>query len=263
MNDEILDMEEYDEMNDRITFTFSPSSIYVVIALAAFAFGLGAGFFVWGGQKAFAQSAVSGAGQQANPAAGAQVGQQQQAQVPTNIPRYDVPVDDDPFIGDPDAPITIIEFSDFECPFCTRFHQDTFGRLMDTYGDQIRFIYRDFPLVSIHQEAFPAAEAANCAGEQDMYWEYHDKLFDGGPQALGEEAYYQYAEEIGLDVEAFGECVTTRRYQDEVQADYDYAVNLGVRSTPTFFVNGIAVVGAQPFEAFQQIIEAELAGEIP
>jgi protein-disulfide isomerase len=122
-------------------------------------------------------------------------------------------------------------------------------------------VYRDFPLFSIHPNAMPAAEAANCAYEQGSFWEFHDKLF-GMELALSAEAYRQYAQDLGLDVDAFNECVETRRYQDEVQADYAYASELGVRSTPTFFINGIALVGAQPYEVFQQVIDKELAGEL-
>jgi protein-disulfide isomerase len=134
--------------------------------------------------------------------------------------------------------------------------------LIDAYGDQIRFVYRDFPLESIHANAKPAAEAANCANEQGEFWEYHDKLFSM-ELGLSSEAYQEYATQLGLDIDEFQECFESGRYQEEVQLDFEFAANLGVRSTPTFFVNGIAVVGAQPFEVFQQVIEKELAGEIP
>jgi protein-disulfide isomerase len=244
----IHEIKKRTDTDDRITFTFKPSQFYLILVLVALAAGLGIGYSVWERDAGLSQVRTEPEDQMV----------QQQVQVSTNIPRYDVQVDDDPALGDANAPVTIIEFSDYECPYCSRFHQETFGRLMDTYGDQIQFIYRDFPLISIHPEAFPAAEAANCAGEQGMYWEYHDKLFTGGSQSLGREAYDRYAKEIGLDIKAFAECFASNKYQAEVQADYDYALNLGVRSTPTFFINGIAVVGAQPYEVFQQIIEAEL-----
>jgi protein-disulfide isomerase len=123
-------------------------------------------------------------------------------------------------------------------------------------------VYRDFPLASIHSNAISAAEASGCAFEQDFYWEFHDRLFSM-EQGLDRKAYIKYATDLGLDVDAFQECIDSRQYQAEVQADYDFAAQLGIRSTPTFFVNGLAVVGAQPFEVFQQVIERELAGEIP
>ena len=100
-----------------------------------------------------------------------------------------------------------------------------------------------------------------CAGEQDAFWEYHEKLF--GSELLGSEVYTQYAKGLGLDMTSFQSCLTEHKYKEAIQADSDFAVNLGVRSTPTFFVNGLAIVGAQPLEVFKQVIDKELAGEIP
>lgn len=171
--------------------------------------------------------------------------------------RFEVSADDDPARGPEDAPVVIIEFSDYQCPFCRRFRQQTFDRLFETYGDQIRFVYRDFPLTQIHPEAVNAAIAANCAGEQGQYWAYHDKLFEQA-QGLSHEAYLAYARELGLDMEAFQACLQDPAQKKEVLADRDTGVQLGVTGTPTFFINGIPVVGAQPFEVFQQIIDQEL-----
>ena len=137
-----------------------------------------------------------------------------------------------------------------------------YSQLIETYGEQIRFVYRDFPLASIHSNANSAANAANCAHEQGVFWEYHDMLFSM-EQGLGNGAYLDYASQLDIDQADFQECLDSSRYEAEVQADFDFAAELGVRSTPTFFINGIAVVGAQPFEIFQQVIERELAGEIP
>ena len=178
------------------------------------------------------------------------------------VVRYDVPVDDDPILGSENAPITIIEFSDYECPYCRQWHSEVYSQLIDTYGDQIRFVYRDFPLESIHPNANSAAEAANCAHEQGVFWDYHDMLFSN-EKGLGSTAYLEYASQLEIDQAAFQECIETNRYKSEVQADFEFAADLGVRSTPTFFINGIAVVGAQPFEIFQQVIDRELAGELP
>ncbi len=201
-----------------------------------FALGLGMGYVLWG------REGTTSAPQQ-------------------QVRRYNVPVDDDPAIGPTDAPITLIEFSDYECPYCRRWHNEVYVRLAKEYGDKIRFVYRDFPLTSIHPNALPAAVAANCAYEQGMFWEFHDLLFSG--TGLGNAYYLQYANELGLDLEAFQACLDAERFQQEVQADFSYAAALGVRSTPTFFLNGIPIVGAQPYEVFKQIIEKELAGEIP
>lgn len=247
-----------------ITFRLRKIHLFLTLPVITFVGGIAVGFLFWG--QGCTLSVVNVEDPPANAASlnqGRPWQQPQQVQIPQDVTRYDVPIDDDPTLGPEDAPITMIEFSDYECPYCTKFHNEVFGRLMEAYGSQIRFVYRDFPITSIHSEAFPAAEAANCAGEQGNYWGYHDKLFKGGPEALSAEAYLQYAEELSLDMTAFQECLDSRRFQQEVQADLDYAAQLGVRSTPTFFINGIGVVGAQPYEVFQQVIESELAGVIP
>ncbi len=221
------------------------SAFYVLIVIA-FAAGLLAGYLVWGVHS----SAPAPQAQAATPQAA--------ADQPTSEPkRYDVATDDDPAIGPKTAPVTIIEFSDYQCPYCRRWAQQVEGKLLETYGDKIRLVYRDFPLTRIHPYALPAAEAANCAGEQGKYWEYHDALFSGKYE-LGEEAFTAYAKDLGLDTDQFAQCMKEHRYRDEVEGDLNYALALGVQSTPTFFINGIAVVGAQPFEVFASIIDQEL-----
>ena len=175
-------------------------------------------------------------------------------------------------LGPADAPITIVEFSDYQCPFCYRWHAQVYDALMQAYPDQIRFVYSNFPL-SFHQNAFPAAEAALCAGDQDAYWEYHDVLFDKqdalnnqAGTVLEQSAYSQYASDLGLDVAAFEECMTSRKYQQFIQDDMSYASSLpndstgepAVGGTPTFFINGYRLGGAYPIEYFKQIIDAEL-----
>ncbi len=181
-------------------------------------------------------------------------------QTPQKVTRYNVDEGGNPAIGPKNAPITIIEFSDYQCPYCLKWNTEVYQRLLQAYPDKIRFVYRDFPLYSIHPEAGPAAEAADCAGEQGRYYDYHDRLFSGEFE-LSANAYTQYATELGLDEAKFNDCMSSHRYKDEVTADYQYASNLGVRSTPTFFINGIALIGAQPIEAFQQIIDKELSGQ--
>ena len=220
---------------------------YAILLPVVFALGIGAGYLLWGRQ---AKAAVA-----QNAQATAAAGQQQP------VKRYDVPENGNPVYGPDSAPITIIEFSDYECPYCTRWHDEVFLRLREEYGNKVRVVYRDFPLLSIHPESLPAALAADCANEQGAYWKYHDLLFSGGE--LGRDTYLQYATQLGLNIEQFTQCIDTEKYKDEVMADYQYASDLGVRSTPTFFVNGIAVVGAQPYDVFKQIIDKELAGEIP
>ncbi len=241
---------ESEPVVEEDTITFRRSHLYMLLVPLAFVLGLGSGYLYWGRGGSAANPAQAAGAQSSNAAADS-----------GEIPRYDVPVDDDPSLGPADAPITIIEFSDYQCPFCEKFHNETFQRLLDAYPDQIRFVYRDFPLTSIHPNAVSAAEAANCAFEQGVFWEYHDLLFSMR-RGLSQQAYSGYAEELGLDAADFQACLESGRFREEVQSDFEFAARLGVRSTPTFFVNGLAVVGAQPFEVFQQVIDQELAGGV-
>ena len=168
-------------------------------------------------------------------------------------------LDDDAVLGDEDAPVTIVEFSDYECPFCGRFYQQTLPSIKEEYikTGKVKLIYRDFPL-SFHPQAQKAAEAAECAGEQDKYWQMHDKLFTGGVQG-GITGFKQYAQEIGLDTTKFNQCLDSGAMAAEVQRDFVDGQRAEVQGTPAFFVNGQLVSGAQPFSVFQQIIEAELS----
>ena len=175
--------------------------------------------------------------------------------------RYDIPIAGFYSLGLSDAPITIVEFSDYQCPFCQRWHAEVYEDLLAAYPGKIKFVYRNLPLTSIHADAQSAAEAAMCAGEQNVYWQYHDKLMSS--QLLGSGIYTQFAEELNLDMTTFESCVSTQKYKAVIQADSDFALDLGVQSTPTFFINGLAIVGAQPLNVFQQVIDKELAGEIP
>lgn len=221
-----------------------PYSLTLPLLVLFFLLGLGSGYLAWGrSQDSTSQAAVT------DPNAAQPVA------------RYEVSVDDDPAWGPADAPITIIEFSDFECPFCTQWSQEVWPAIQAKYPNQVRLVYRDFPLTSIHPNAAAAANAAACANEQAQFWEYHDLLFNGG-QGLGRTAYEMYAADLGLDLPLFSACLDEGRYDAEVNADQQYAVQLGIQSTPTFFVNGIALIGAQPFEVFEQVIDQELAGKL-
>lgn len=217
--------------------------LYVMLLPLMFVLGLSVGYLFWGRDAA-------------GEVAAAETASQPQPQVR----RYDIPVDDDPYFGPENALITIIEFSDYECPYCRQWHMQVYDRLLTAYPGQIRFVYRDFPLTSIHPNAFPAAEAANCAGDQGAYWAFHDRLFSM-QLGLSQEAFRQYAQDLELDMEGFNQCLESGKHRQEIQADFEFAARLGISSTPTFFVNGIPLVGAQPFEVFQQVIEQELARE--
>ncbi len=243
---------EADSRNEADTFTFKRSHFYAVMTVLAFAVGMLLGYVVWGYQPN---------GTQAQAAAPAAAQAQAQATEPPQFQRYDIPTKGFPTLGPADAPITLVEFSDYQCPFCRRWHQEVYEPLLAAYPGKIRIVYRNLPLTSIHPDALGAAEAAMCAGEQDAYWPFHNKLFSS--ESLNQQTFLQYAQDLSLNVEQFKTCITTEKYKDAITADSDFAINLGVRSTPTFFINGLAVVGAQPLEVFKQVIDKELAGEIP
>ena len=174
-------------------------------------------------------------------------------------PRLEVPVNDSPARGAEDAPITIIEFSDYECPFCRR-SQETLSAVQAKYPTQIRWVFKDFPL-AFHQRAMPAALAARCAGDQGKYWEYHEKLFAG--TGLEDADLKRYAKEVGMDESKFGDCFAGRRFQAGIAADMKLGQSVGVSGTPAFFINGRMLSGAQPPEAFQEIIDEELSRKNP
>jgi protein-disulfide isomerase len=170
-------------------------------------------------------------------------------------PKVDVGVDDDPALGPQDAAVTIIEFSDFECPYCRRV-QPTLKRLLKEYEGKIRLVFRDFPL-SFHKNAQKAAEAAQCAAEQDQFWPYHDKLFE--QNALATSDLKKYASELSLNTDQFNTCLDSGKYGQEVSNDMKDGQAAGVSATPSFFVNGQPLSGAVPYERFQALVEDALA----
>ena len=161
-----------------------------------------------------------------------------------------------PSKGPANAPVQIIEFSDFECPFCFRANP-TVAQVLSNYGDRVRLVFRHLPLPN-HPNARPAAEAASCANDQGRFWDYHDRLF-ANQSKLTLPDLKQHAADLKLDTEKFNACLDARRFQKEVDADLDAAQLLGVSGTPHFFINGRALSGAQPFDAFKAVIDEELA----
>lgn len=159
---------------------------------------------------------------------------------------------DDPGRGNPEANIVIVAFEDFQCPFCLQ-AKPIMDQVMAKYGDRINFIYRDFPLSSIHPQAQSAAEAANCALEQDTFWEYHDQLF-ARQEELSPVTYRKIAESLGLDMAKFNICFNTGKYKAEVLADYDDGVALGVVGTPTYFINGQIFPGVLKMDFWDKVI---------
>ncbi len=175
-----------------------------------------------------------------------------------DAPRRDVEIDSsDPSLGRASAPVTLIEFSDFQCPFCQRV-APTIKKIRDTYGDKVRIVWKDFPLTQIHPQAFKAGEAAHCAGDQGKYWEYHDRLFANQGQLQPEEL-KQHAAALGLDAAAFNACLDSSKYGERVRDGVAQGTRLGVNSTPTIYINGRVLSGAQPYEAFVSVIDEELA----
>jgi protein-disulfide isomerase len=170
--------------------------------------------------------------------------------------RYDVVAADNPSVGPEDALVTIVEFSDFQCGYCGRFADETLQRILDTYEGRIRFVYRDY--IIFGQESYAAALAAECADDQNAFWEFHNLIFSN-QQSLGREQYISFATQLELDVEQFTQCYDTEAHRTNIAEDYNYGESLGITGTPTFFINGRFVSGAQPYETFVTIIDEELA----
>lgn len=189
---------------------------------------------------------------------------------PTSV--ISISLDDDPVKGNLNAPITIVEFSDFQCPFCAKFHSTALPQLEANYIDsgKVKFVYRDFPIQSIHPNAVPAALASECADEQGMFWEYHDLVFENQKKWQGLsgnamiDTFEQYALELGLNTSDFNTCLESGKYIDEVKKDLQDGASYGVTGTPGFFIGNaelgyVKIIGAQPYPVFERLIEAQIA----
>ncbi len=172
-------------------------------------------------------------------------------------PRINIPVGQAPTLGDKDARITIIEYSDFQCPYCAK-AEETIQELLKKYGKDIRLVYKQYPL-SFHKEAFKASEASLCANEQsnDFFWKLHHEMFDD-PRHLKVGELKGKAERLGMNKKQFSDCINSEKYMAQVNADIAEGNQFGVSSTPIFFINGIIVKGAKPFSEFEKIILEEL-----
>lgn len=176
-----------------------------------------------------------------------------------------ISIDDDATLGDKNAKVTMVEFSDFQCPFCTKFYKNTLSQIKEKYVDtgKVYFVYRDFPIGS-HQKAKKAAESAECARNQqeEKFWGMHDLIFDNQVEwAKSDDAnqvFKRFASEIGLDSSKFSSCLDEGKFTQEVENDLQDGIKYGVTGTPTFFINGKKLVGAQDFSKFESMIEAEL-----
>jgi len=172
-----------------------------------------------------------------------------------------------PILGNKGAKVTIVEFSDFQCPFCSSLWKDTLPQIKKDYIDtgKVKFAYRHYPLVAIHPNAQKAAEASECANEQGKFWEYHDKLFENQSEWEGQAAadaltsFASYADTIGINGATLKSCVDSGKFADAVTKDADEGTTAGVNGTPATYVNGLLVSGAQPYSAFKTIIDQELS----
>lgn len=182
-----------------------------------------------------------------------------------NMEPVNVELGESPFKGDENSTVTIVEFSDFQCPFCGKFYTDSLALIEKNYIDtgKVKLVYKDFPLSNIHPQAQKAAEAARCVGSQlgdKGYFEMHNKLFEN-QESLSIENYKKWARGLKVNGAKFDKCLDDGEFASAVKADFDYGTQLGVTGTPAFFINGKIISGAQPYSVFEQIIEAELAGD--
>ena len=175
--------------------------------------------------------------------------------VALRAPTVDVATEGEPSLGPVNAPVTIVEFSDFQCPYCRQI-QGTLKQLMAAYEGKIKLVFRDFPLRSIHPQAQKAAEAAQCAAEQQKFWPYHDKLFASTNFQMDE--FKKFAQELELNMEQFTSCLDSNKHAAGIDTDMQAGQQAGVNATPTFFVNGYPLSGAASYERFKELVDAAL-----
>jgi protein-disulfide isomerase len=234
------------------TITIKKDTFFYLIAIVMLVIGLSAGYVL--GDKF--GGIFKGGGAAAVPT------QDNGTQAPE---RAQLTIDaDEPVLGDATAPVTIVEFSDFQCPYCGKFATETEPQIIKDYVDtgKVKLIFMDFPL-SFHENAKPAAIAAECATQQGKFWDFHTKLFEN-QQTLSADSYEAWAKELGLDMDKFDTCLTTNETETIVAKDLTDGLAAGVQGTPTLFIGNdkdgyIIVVGALPYEAFQQAIDSELS----
>ena len=250
-------------MNEEATLTIRKDTLWKYSTFLLLALLIVGGFvFFLGGNN--------------NPTTGNVVANNPAPTLPSQPSQVTASIDDDPVLGDKNAPVTIIEFSDYQCPFCRKFWTETFNQIRKDYIDtgKVKFVYRDFPLSSIHPAAEPAAEAANCVREKggdEAYYKMHDKIFqesnklDGGDPItgpvrgtaqFGATELKKWAKDLGYNIDS---CLDSGKYASEVQKDLADGQAAGGQGTPYFVINGKPLSGAQPYSAFKQVIDAELA----
>lgn len=247
-------------MSDEETLTIKKDTLWKYSTFLLLVVLIVGGFFVFSGDKSTTGQTV-----------------QQPTQLPSQPSQVTASADDDPVLGDKNAPVTMIEFSDYQCPFCRKFWTETLPSIKSEYIDtgKVKFVYRDFPLTSIHPGAEPAAEAAECVrdlyGGDQAYFRMHDKIFqeqnklDGGDSVTGpvrgtaqfsSDDLKQWAKDLGYNIDS---CLDSGKFRNEVQKDLSDATSADGQGTPYFVINDKPLSGAQPFSAFKQVIDAELA----
>ncbi len=168
----------------------------------------------------------------------------------------DIDLEGRPVLGPGDAPVTIVEYTDYGCPWCAKYAEETYPKLIAAHGDKIRYSVRNFAVATLHPQAPKAAEAAECAADQERFWDYHDLLFQNRTK-LDVPSLKVYAAQLNLDGERFDTCLDSGEKTELVNADFQEGLANGVRGTPTFFLNGRRLVGAQPLEVFQALVNRE------
>ena len=211
--------------------------ILTIVTLVSVGIGLGVGFLLWGYVPPVQIAPV---------------------EIPEDAQRYTIDyVAGTPEFGNEDAPILLIEFTDFECVYCQNFNRETFSLLEENYKNDLHYVFIPFPLDSIHPNAMNASLASMCANDQDAFWDYRYLAFDA-KEGYSKEAFVGYAEELSLDIGLFSTCLDEEPHRELIEENIQRALDLGVASTPTFLINGLPVMGAQPYELFAGVIETEL-----
>jgi len=240
----------FDKFNPKTNFFLGLGSGLVILIIIGFFVMLG--IFLSGNKDSTSKTAGNNAGAPTAPSVQPTSGHNGAAGVNTN---FEITADDH-IRGDINAPITIVEFSDFECPFCSRFYP-TMQKIIKEYDGQVRWVYKHFPLASIHKQAQGAAEASECATEQggnDAFWAYSDALL-ANQNSLGRDGYVKIARNQGLNLNDFESCIDSGKYRQKVQDDYQRGIAAGVRGTPDSFINGQSIPGAVPYEQIKAAVD--------
>ncbi len=259
-NEDVLAPEQPVTSTEPVATVSRATLNYVIIGITMFALGLLVGVV---GYDRVAQANRAENRDLANQVADRVLDALGSAGVADTQPQLDpgqiYQIDDggNPAIGPDQAVVTIIEFGDFRCSFCKRFQDETIAPLLERYEGRVRFVWRDYPILG--QGSFEASIAGECADDQGQFWNFHDLVF--ADQAnLTRDGFIAKATQLDLDVAQFTTCYDNQQHRDEILADYQAGEALGVTGTPTFFINGRPLIGAQPLDAFVNVIESELSG---